>query len=242
MDKISIHTPAKGVTEAVFLGQRIFGNFNPHSREGSDQCQTPLRPACFYFNPHSREGSDWSRRLSDLWLRNFNPHSREGSDRAHIYVFPTEYLFQSTLPRREWLSSYIKTFQSVAISIHTPAKGVTSLFGSATFRIFYFNPHSREGSAPLFPVNVLPPSSISIHTPAKGVTHQLAIRFLICQFQSTLPRREWQCSWTNSHFWSRFQSTLPRREWLSVFFSFSTSVRFQSTLPRREWPALGYWH
>ena len=145
MDKISIHTPAKGVTEAVFLGQRIFGNFNPHSREGSDQCQTPLRPACFYFNPHSREGSDSLAEIQPL---------------------------------------------SERISIHTPAKGVTSLFGSATFRIFYFNPHSREGSDPLFPVNVLPPSSISIHTPAKGVTHQLAIRFLICQFQSTLPRRE----------------------------------------------------
>ena len=54
------------------------------------------------FNPHSREGSDLVifTRL-DRWF-NFNPHSREGSDPvygANMIMF--------------------------AISIHTPAKGVT---------------------------------------------------------------------------------------------------------------------
>ena len=33
---ISIHTPAKGVTNAGYTYNTLPGNFNPHSREGSD--------------------------------------------------------------------------------------------------------------------------------------------------------------------------------------------------------------
>ena len=32
------------------------------------------------FNPHSREGSDDSAKDSEVENMNFNPHSREGSD------------------------------------------------------------------------------------------------------------------------------------------------------------------
>ena len=42
--KISIHTPAKGVTLRNNLCSQKFSNFNPHSREGSDQhrlCSVP---------------------------------------------------------------------------------------------------------------------------------------------------------------------------------------------------------
>ena len=54
------------------------------------------------------------------------------------------------------------------ISIHTPAKGVTSPF-ELTYFIMHFNPHSREGSDCnwiILHLSLL----ISIHTPAKGVT------------------------------------------------------------------------
>ena len=56
-------------------------NFNPHSREGSDNLsttefiQTPKN-----FNPHSREGSDCLQQLRRGNVGDFNPHSREGSD------------------------------------------------------------------------------------------------------------------------------------------------------------------
>ena len=98
-------------------------DFNPHSREGSDQedrgqvvgilisIHTPARGVTalvtivenrkVYFNPHSREGSDrLSRDLPPLHPH-FNPHSREGSDERGLVDIPLSEVFQSTLPRGE---------------------------------------------------------------------------------------------------------------------------------------------
>ena len=63
------------------------------------------------FNPHSREGSDhiFSGRLPRSV--DFNPHSREGSDEG-----------------------YLDSNMGKAISIHTPARGVTLLVGAQTGR------------------------------------------------------------------------------------------------------------
>ena len=98
-------------------------HFNPHSREGSDaiipiirshmdiSIHTPAKGVTFIvailspyvdFNPHSREGSDSVLALLVCVCFDFNPHSREGSD---------------------FLRQLLPLFQ--AISIHTPAKGVT---------------------------------------------------------------------------------------------------------------------
>ena len=35
--RISIHTPAKGVTDMIHGNRHDVDNFNPHSREGSDE-------------------------------------------------------------------------------------------------------------------------------------------------------------------------------------------------------------
>ena len=78
-----------------------------------------------HFNPHSREGSDTTNEWLDKTPINFNPHSREGSDGAAV----------------------TGGSQAQGISIHTPAKGVTTEYKRTT---------SKQG--------------ISIHTPAKGVT------------------------------------------------------------------------
>ena len=78
---ISIHTPARGVTKMRILRQGKCGNFNPHSRKGSDIILSSL----IYHN------------------NNFNPHSRKGSD-LHAVQKPL----------------------SPGISIHTPARGVTT--------------------------------------------------------------------------------------------------------------------
>ena len=78
------------------------GDFNPHSREGSDlygdyrqqyteiSIHTPAKGVTFdgvtgwagimHFNPHSREGSDILLYFSPHMSFYFNPHSREGSD------------------------------------------------------------------------------------------------------------------------------------------------------------------
>ena len=99
------------------------------------------------FNPHSREGSDSNGRWNGHEAGNFNPHSREGSDDSWLLYTPT-----------------------MDISIHTPAKGVTSAVMCDSASGEYFNPHSREGSDK-GQMSFDDIQEISIHTPAKGVTH-----------------------------------------------------------------------
>ena len=55
------------------------------------------------------------------------------------------------------------------ISIHTPAKGVTTSYQNPENTTQDFNPHSREGSDGM-EFKHIPKYYISIHTPAKGVT------------------------------------------------------------------------
>ncbi len=54
----------------------------------------------------------------------FNPHSREGSDIDGLMV----------------------SMYNAQISIHTPARGVTSPAAHTTIVVTDFNPHSRTGS------------------------------------------------------------------------------------------------
>ena len=75
-------------------------DFNPHSREGSDETIKDSHKSAINFNPHSREGSDGALDEKKGKQKDFNPHSREGSDATYISQM-FENLFQSTLPRRE---------------------------------------------------------------------------------------------------------------------------------------------
>ena len=62
------------------------------------------------FNPRSREGSD---EVTDKWmiLKNyFNPRSREGSDRFREAQSLLLHVFQSALPRRERQQYYTTIF------------------------------------------------------------------------------------------------------------------------------------
>ena len=104
-----------------------------------------------------------------LTASHFNPHSHAGSDWCPVDKMCVLILFQSTLPRREWLIQH--QFKSLLqnISIHTPTQGVTilsnlfTLFGSLFQSTLprrewrysisngkvvstYFNPHSHAGS------------------------------------------------------------------------------------------------
>ena len=100
-------------------------NFNPHSHEGSDYRAGDDRCRCANFNPHSHEGSDalltqersyfhqisihtptkgvTCKDPSDVYVKfDFNPHSHEGSDWNWWQSLIRYFVFQSTLPRREW--------------------------------------------------------------------------------------------------------------------------------------------
>ena len=78
--------------------------------------------------------------------------------------------FQSTLPRRERLYTFVVLAILSKISIHAPAKGATELSKA-----------------------IFVPSTISIHAPAKGATWMINGSGLSRTFQSTLPRRERLC-------------------------------------------------
>ena len=78
--RISIHTPAKGVTRGLSTMYRARTNFNPHSREGSD----------FY---------TWGKWKA---LR-ISIHTPAKGVTMSSNFYRITNIFQSTLPRREWL-------------------------------------------------------------------------------------------------------------------------------------------
>ncbi len=55
---ISIHAPAKGATASWQSIKKGPWNFNPRSREGSDNSGLDAAKPWLHFNPRSREGSD----------------------------------------------------------------------------------------------------------------------------------------------------------------------------------------
>ena len=122
-------------------------DFNPRSREGSDNQKAVQEPQHTNFNPRSREGSDGifccSIRLSSISIHApargatyayshgdertyFNPRSREGSDHT---LCRSAYYLSYFNPRSREGSDFI--FEPVSreayISIHAPARGATVL-------------------------------------------------------------------------------------------------------------------
>ena len=165
-------------------------NFNPRSREGSDEYRdrvhdrhtcisihAPARGATtvwegissfFGFQSTLPRGERHPRSAPAAAPSDFNPRSREGSDSAR----------PSSLP-------------AMSISIHAPARGATAeaykncaanAFQStlprgerhcvtlSVFAPMHFNPRSREGSDMYFLTNFRSSGTISIHAPARGAT------------------------------------------------------------------------
>ena len=102
---ISIHAPARGATRSSSfkigfekfqstlprgerpcwrINSRHGSNFNPRSREGSDEILILKTEKSLYFNPRSREGSDIPLLRIVRFPCYFNPRSREGSDGSAI--------------------------------------------------------------------------------------------------------------------------------------------------------------
>ena len=111
---------------------------------------------------------------------------------TQMSYWPTrQILFQSTLPRREWLP---------LLSLLIPC-------------LFYFNPHSHAGSDKLEHTEELDRLNFNPHSHAGSDIGTILHYDSLLSFQSTLPRREWRnlTNCNNSIVW--FQSTLPRREW-----------------------------
>ena len=170
---ISIHAPAEGATIPHFQFLPVLHIF---------QSTLPRR----------------ERRLGRFGMyilyRHFNPRSRGGSDK----------LAQT--------NSFI-----LKISIHAPAEGATCLRRTICTHRRHFNPRSRGGSdvhqqekGGEQHISIHAPAEgatyglayeyvyvkISIHAPAEGATSYVSMSSMICVFQSTLPRRERQQTYT----------------------------------------------
>ena len=151
------------------------------------------------------------------------------------WAYSVTSVFQSTLPRREWLTEQL-FFRSCSSD---------------------FNPHSHEGSD-LFLITVFTVIFIiSIHTPTKGVTfprqfnlvtfyfnphsHEGSDRFLFftCFIASYFNPHSHEGSDTfpTTSGWQLLISihTPTKGVTASVGYNIVTGVWFQSTLPRREW-------
>ena len=68
---ISIHAPVKGATVTDYADNEPLQDFNPRSREGSDNPVLVTRAEQQYFNPRSREGSDLMRSPARLHAGQF---------------------------------------------------------------------------------------------------------------------------------------------------------------------------
>ena len=120
---ISIHAPARGATGKGGSYDKIWRNFNPRSREGSDQ--------------------KWTRHYT-AWLISIHAPAR-GATRSCLTRVSRIGTFQSTLPRgeRPWTRCFHAS--NMTISIHAPARGATAILTKNPFdflakidKIYYY--------------------------------------------------------------------------------------------------------
>ena len=144
---ISIHAPARGATPSHNLTPAYRTDFNPRSREGSDEyiftlmvqqvrfqstlprgerrMTVQIFQILAYFNPRSREGSDQNLRWKISAATEISIHApARGATTANWGLSVTQ-KFQSTLPRGERLEAVRIAFRLPIISIHAPARGAT---------------------------------------------------------------------------------------------------------------------
>ena len=146
------------------------------------------------FNPHSHAGSDGRAIFEENGREHISIHTPTQGVTVVFYFFTFFQEFQSTLPRREWLSvhSYLQMQSSD------------------------FNPHSHAGSDTTPMQRLLKAILFQSTLPRREWRLMSWIVFLLLWFQSTLPRREWQLFCATIDLSTLFQSTLPRREWQSA--------------------------
>ena len=104
------------------------------------------------------------------------------------YVYITQ--FQSTHPRRVWLSWHF----------------VSHILTS-------FNPHTHEGCDPIALISGWPPSRFQSTHPRRVWRKTKSTTNKCTRFQSTHPRRVWLINTLQQRYVSMFQSTHPRRVW-----------------------------
>ena len=141
---VSIHTPTKGVTSYGRCCWLSYSSFNPHTHEGCDNLLKTIKPPTLGFNPHTHEGCDSNLIIECVMTYSFNPHTHEGCD--NVWSPWTPYSTVSIHTPTKGVTYLVFNFNvNLYVSIHTPTKGVTSSPGITSSQKIGFNPHTHEG-------------------------------------------------------------------------------------------------
>ena len=142
---ISIHAPARGATRQHKTGRRIWINFNPRSREGSDIDTAFDHMIRFNISIHAPARGATFAGISTVPRSHISIHAPARGATPVCATPLTGARFQSTLPRGE------RRRACMAYTLHSDfnprsREGSDSDLPAREDLILYFNPRSREGS------------------------------------------------------------------------------------------------
>ena len=183
---VSIHTPARGVTGGLVggaIGERV-SIHTPARGVTLFRQSHHVREPCF--NPHAREGRDKHHALKLMDVQSFNPHAREGRDSSYADCNPHNICFNPHA--REGRDSLpLHRDGTCRVSIHTPARGVTASKKTLT-QARHVSIHTPARGVTSGWDTAWASLAVSIHTPARGVTKLQRECSAYSTFQSTRPR------------------------------------------------------
>ena len=218
-------------------------NFNPRSREGSDEHRSSEdQNADISIRAPARGATTFSGIFQNL-ANNFNPRSREGSDAGSkrrllhkaisirapargatttVNISCTFTQFQSALPRGE--RPFRNSSALVKFDYFNPRsrEGSDDNIVNSVFPMPYFNPRSREGSDQMDRIMGYS-MDISIRAPARGATGEHYYRVSRYGISIRAPARGATLQDCFEALMRIFQSALPRGERPSVAQRLSVS-------------------
>ena len=123
--RISIHTPAKGVTRVAALCDRMQLISIHTPAKGVTHCHYLPVVSSFNFNPHSREGSDKTESCVAVLTMQISIHTPAKGVTVEREVSEYKVIISIHTPAKGVTPLLLCDIARKGISIHTPAKGVT---------------------------------------------------------------------------------------------------------------------
>ena len=167
-DRVSIHTPTRGVTTGFSRALSITWFQSTHLREVWLREHHAKALNALFQSTHLREV--WQPLApSASKIASFNPHTYERCDFPEDVIPNISAWFQSTHLREVWPSLIAVSIPVTCFNPHTYERCDTSATGKPV-AISSFNPHTYERCDYILPHTFLI-WYVSIHTPTRGVTY-----------------------------------------------------------------------